>query len=57
MEKNFQDTTSLRFTSVWRHSQRLCQILNLQPDVPPLLPGKNHNVLKTANDEPQQQKN
>lgn len=46
----------MKFTSIWRPSQRLCQILNLQSDTPPLLPGENSGVLTIANGEQQQEK-
>lgn len=56
MEKIFQDATLVRFTSIWRPSQRLYQILNLQSDAPPLLPGENSGVLTIANGEQQEKK-
>jgi len=42
--------------SIWRPSQRLYQILNLQSNAPPLLPGENSGVLTIANGEQQQEK-
>lgn len=46
----------MRFTSIWRPSHRLYQILNLQSDAPPLLPGENSGVMTIANGEQQQGK-
>lgn len=54
--KKIQDATLVRFTSIWRPSHRLYQILNLQSDAPPLLPGENSGVMTIANGEQQQGK-